>query len=143
MAEIVATLLEQMSRTHSLALVDTMEYLRRSGRVKGITASVGGILQMKPLLHVYDGEVTPERLRTWRRGEDRLVEWLESLAPLEKLTLLHISAPERLEKLRQRILPLLPTPDPLIVDVTPLFGVHFGPGVIGVSCMQRKQSSGE
>ncbi len=68
MTEILALLEDQIPRTHVAAALDTLEYMRRSGRLNNIMAGLGSLLQLKPLLKMYDGEPTSEQVRTRARG---------------------------------------------------------------------------
>jgi DegV family protein with EDD domain len=129
--EIVTVLESQIERTRLFAALDTLEYLRRSGRVNTLAASLGSILQIKPLLKMYNGVPDSERVRTRKRAEQRLAEELEKAAPLEEIALVHTNAPGRIKKFRDRVQHLLPAGDLLTVNVTPVIGTHIGPGAIG------------
>jgi DegV family protein with EDD domain len=129
--EIVARLESQIMRTHLLAALDTLEYLRRSGRVNALAAGLGSILQIKPLLKMYNGKPGSERVRTHKRAEQRLLEELEKSMPFEKVAMVHTNAPERVEKFRKQARHILPPGDVLTVNVTPVIGTHIGPGAVG------------
>jgi DegV family protein with EDD domain len=140
MGEIVNLLEDQVSRTHSFALLDTLKYLRRGGRLTRFQSGVGTLLRIKPLLGVHDGEMTMERVRTRRRAVERLVSLLSRLCPVEKLALIHAHAPERAEALRHQIHHLLPEEDGLLLaEVTPAIGTHVGPGSVGVVCVTARE----
>jgi fatty acid-binding protein DegV len=83
MDEIVGLVEEQGSRTHVLAALDTLEFLQRSGRMNRVLATLGSWLQMKPLLKMYQGDPTAERVRTTEHATDRLISLLSDLVPLE------------------------------------------------------------
>jgi DegV family protein with EDD domain len=142
MAEIVAMLEEQVSRTHSFAILDTLEYLRRGGRLSRFQSGVGALLRIRPVLTVHNGEMGMERVRTHRRAQDRLVSLLDGASPIERLALIHAHAPERVEILRQRLEHLIPANDSLLItEVTPAIGTHVGPGSVGIVCVKaRKQT---
>ena len=83
------------------AIIDTMEYLRRSGRVNSLVASIGGLLRIKPVIRVDQGEIESiGRLRTWSRAEQRLRELTRAQAPLDRLAVLHVA-----NRSRRRALP--------------------------------------
>ncbi len=130
-SEIKARLTAQIERTHVFAVLDTLEFLKRSGRVNQLVASLGNLLQIKPILTVYDGQVSAERVRTHERALARLVEMLHGVGPLERVALVHAAAPKRVAELRAKAATLLPTGDLLVADVTPTIGVHIGPGAAG------------
>ncbi|GAB4428848.1 MAG: DegV family protein [Anaerolineae bacterium] len=137
-ADILPRLESQILRTHLAAALDTMEFLRRSGRVNGLVAGLGSILQIKPLLKMYNGQPDSERVRTRQRAEQRVLELLVEAAPLEQVALLHTNAPERAEQLRQAAAHLLPPGEVLSVTVTPVIGAHIGPGAVGFVAVTRK-----
>jgi DegV family protein with EDD domain len=136
--EIIPLLEEQGSRTHVFAALDTLEFLRRSGRMNRAMAAVGSWLQMKPLLRMHDGNPTAEKVRTSEAAVKRLVSLLSDLAPLEQVALVHTHALDRAADLLDRVRHLLPEGEVLSVDITPVFGVHLGPGAIGFSCVTAR-----
>lgn len=139
MPEIIALLENQVARTYSFALLDTLEFLRRGGRLTRFQSGVGTLLRIKPLLTVHNGEMTMERVRTRRRAEERLLDLLKDLQPVEKLALVHARAPERVERLQRQIQHFLPEQNqPLIAEVTPAIGTHVGPGSVGLVCVRAR-----
>lgn len=119
-------------RAHVYAALETMEFLRRSGRVGWAAASIGALLQIKPLIEVYDGDVkSVSRVRTFGRAVDELIRIAHYHAPLERLAVLYISDRGDAERLRDRLADIAP-PDTLIFSVTPTIGVHVGTGGVGV-----------
>jgi fatty acid-binding protein DegV len=102
---------------------------------------VGSWLQMKPLLKMHHGNATAERVRTTEHATERLISLLNDLVPLERVALVHTHALERAEELRQRVKHLLPNQGQglLSLDITPVFGVHLGPGAVGFACVTARQ----
>ena len=141
MDEIVAAMEEQGQRTHVFAALDTLEFLRRSGRMTRVMALLGSWLQMKPLLKMHDGNATAEKVRTADAATQRLLALLEERLPLERVALLHTHALERAEELRQKAGHLLPEGEILSVDVTPVLGTHLGPGAVGLACVSAREGS--
>jgi DegV family protein with EDD domain len=140
MDEIITLLEEQISRTHVFAALDTLEFLRRSGRMSRVMAGLGTVLQIKPLLKMYDGNPTAERVRTRKRAIDRLISLLSDLVPLEQVALVHTHAPDRAQDLRQRVQHLFPEGKvPFSVEVTPVIGSHIGPGAVGFACVTARK----
>jgi len=134
--EIVALLEEKTTRTYTFAALDTLEYLRRSGRMSVAVASLGEILRIKPVLKMNKGDATAERVRTTRRAIELLIELLKEIQPLEELYLVHTFSPDKLEILREKAAPLYNGEDELLaVPVTPVLGAHLGPGAYGFSCV--------
>jgi len=142
MDEIVALLEEQTSRTYVIAALDTLEYLKRSGRMNAVVARLGSVLQIKPLLIMHAGEPTGERVRTRERAINRLIQFVSELGPLEQLALVHTNAPQDAQDLYHQAIHLFPTQEePLSVDVTPALGANIGPGVVGFACIAAKQAA--
>jgi DegV family protein with EDD domain len=139
MDEIIPLLEEQISRTHVFAALDTLEFLRRSGRMSRVMAGLGSVLQIKPLLKMYDGNPTAERVRTRKRATERLISLLSDLVPLEQVALVHTQAPDRVEDLRQRVQHLLPEGEVPSMDITPVIGAHIGPGAVGFACVTARE----
>ena len=124
-------------RTRVYAIIDTMEYLRRSGRVNALVASVGGLLKIKPIVDVSNGEVTSiARLRTWTRAEKRLQQLTREQSPLEGLAVLHVSNRAGADKFLDSIRDIAPS-DTLVIETTLTLGTHIGPGSIGVATLSR------
>jgi DegV family protein with EDD domain len=138
MAEIVAFLKSLALRTHVFAALDTLEYLRRSGRMNGMVAGLGNLLQIKPLLKMHDGKPTVERVRTSSGAIKRLINLLSDLAPLEQVAILHSYAPDKGERLRQLVQHLLPAGEVPSVNITPVIGSHIGPGAVGFACITAR-----
>jgi len=139
MDQIRALLDDQIARTHTAAALDTLEFLRRSGRMSGVVARVGNLLQIKPILRMHEGQPTVERVRTRRGALNRLCQILEAQAPLERVAFLHANVPERAQELQQRVQHLLPAGEVPIGIITPVLGAHIGPGVVGFSCIAAKR----
>jgi DegV family protein with EDD domain len=139
MDEIIPLLEEQISRSHVFAALDTLEFLRRSGRMHWAMATLGTVLQIKPLLRMYDGNPTAERVRTRRRAIERLISLLSDLVPLEQVALVHTHIPDRAEELRQQVQHLLPEGEVLSMDITPVIGAHIGPGAMGFACVTARK----
>jgi DegV family protein with EDD domain len=138
MNEIVASLNQRVRRTYILGVLETLEYLRRSGRVNWAQFGIGTLLRIKPLLHVYMGQVDiPERIRTSKRAMARMLELAKDLGPLEDMALLHThGSDEEIHAFRELTSSLNPEgPQPLAVELTPAIGAHVGPGGLGIACV--------
>ncbi len=137
--EIVAQLQDQIGRTQVFAALDTLEYLRRSGRLNGAVSAMGTLLQIKPLLRMYDGKPTVERVRTRERATERLLELLGAMGELERIAVVHSHAPERVSALRERAATILPPNDGVVaMDITPVIGAHIGPGAVGFAAVAKR-----
>ena len=79
-------------RLRLMAVLDTVEYLRRSGRASAITATLGDLLQLKPLLELASGQIIQlARLRTRQKARDNLAARIQALGALERLAVLHVA----------------------------------------------------
>jgi DegV family protein with EDD domain len=140
MADILALMEDQISRTHVFAALDTLEYLRRSGRMNWAAASLGNLLRIKPILTMYEGNPGAERVRTEARAREWLVERLGELLPLEEVALVHTHAHEKAEALRNLAQNLLPEGEIPSVDITPVIGAHIGPGAAGFALISQQKT---
>jgi DegV family protein with EDD domain len=114
--------------------VDTLEYLRRGGRIGAAQAWLGGALKIKPILTL-DGEITPiERVRTSRRAFERMVEFMRSRQEdgADGWVVQHIRAPDVAEQLVERGRELFGSDPVFVSEVGPVIGAHVGPGLIGL-----------
>lgn len=136
--DIQAQLKDQISRSHVFAAIDTLEFLRRGGRMNSVVAGIGTLIQMKPILKMHLGEPTSERVRTSNGAYKRLLELLSEKMPLERLALVHTHADEKARDLLAQVRERLPEGVIPSVDITPVLGAHLGPGAIGFACVSAK-----
>ncbi len=137
-AEIAAALPNFIRRVYVFGVLDTLEFVRRGGRLNRLQASLGALLQIKPVFTVYCGQLTLERVRTLSVALSRLVSLVEALGPLETLAVAHAHAADRADRLAELAGHLFPDGrPPLCVEVTPVLGVHFGPGAVGLVAVKK------
>jgi DegV family protein with EDD domain len=139
MQEILSLLEDQIPRTYVFAALDTLEFLRRSGRMNFAISFLGTLLQIKPFMKMYDGNPTAERIRTRNAAVKRLIELLKEMGPLEKVAVVHTAAEDRARILLQQVRHLLPDGDIWIEEITPVIGAHVGPGVLGFACVSQNR----
>lgn len=123
------------------AALDTMEYLRRSGRVPGAVAALGGLLSIKPLIELTDGIVKATgAVRTTKQADERILNFLVEGSGFERLAVLHSNAGPRakhvLNELMQRARKSIPR-EILFVNVTTVIGTHVGPNALGFAAVGR------
>lgn len=128
-------------RLHVSAALDTMENLRRSGRVPGAVAMLGSLLNIKPLIELTDGEVKAiGAVRTTKQANDRMLNFLLEGGDLERLAILHTGAEPRarqfLDALMLKASQSVPR-DILMVNVTPVIGTHVGPNGLGFAAVRK------
>jgi len=135
--EIIPALNAQIKRSHVFAALDTLEFLKRSGRMNSVIASFGTLLQLKPILTMYDGKPGAERVRTRERATERLLEMLHEVGALERVAIVHTNAPARVAELRTQTAHLLPPGEIIATDITPVIGAHIGPGAVGFAAVGK------
>ena len=139
-AEILVELNAQIQRSHVFAALDTLEYLKRSGRMNKYMAGFATLLQIKPILTMYDGNPGTERVRTRDRAMKRLVEMLTAVGSLERIAIVHTHAlPKHLAELRTLAAHLLPQGEILTEEITPVIGAHIGPGAMGFAVVGARK----
>jgi len=122
-------------RLHVFAALDTLEYLKRSGRVPAAVAMLGSLLNIKPLIELTNGEVKSiGMVRTTSQANERMSGFLLEGGTLERLAILHTGAEARarefLNELMQKSSQSVPR-DILMVNVTTVIGTHVGPNGLG------------
>ena len=127
-------------RLHVSAALETMEYVRRSGRVPAAVTVLGGLLNLKPLVELTDGQIKAiGAVRTTRQADERMAAFLTSGLPLERLAILHTGAETRARAFLARLMDAtrmsLPR-DILLVNVTTVIGAHVGPNGIGFAAVR-------
>jgi DegV family protein with EDD domain len=136
--EILAVLNDQIKRTHVWAVLDTLQYLRRSGRMNGVISNLGEILQIKPILKMYDGVSGVERVRTRSKAIARLLDKLRAHGPYKKLAFLHSGALEEAQAMQDEVREFLPPGETWFEVINPVLGAHIGPGVVGFAGVSKE-----
>ena len=135
--QVVQRIVELRQRLHLVAMLDSLEYVRRSGRVSWAKASLGSLLQIKPFLRVKDGSVSQlGEARTRHKGIERLRQMLGALGQLERLGILHTNAEPEAQPILTEFAHLSQHP-PLLVNVTSIIGAHIGPNALGFVAVTR------
>jgi len=135
MASEITTVLERRRPDLQVYLaLETLEYLKRGGRISGAQAAIGTLLSVKPIIEIKDSRVeTTERVRTRGKARERLVELL-AVRPIERLSILHTTNAD-VEVFAEQIIPRVPggiDRSKVTIDlVGPSVGPHLGPGCVG------------
>lgn len=128
-------------RLRVCAALDTMEYLKRSGRVPGVVAALGGALSIKPLIELIDGEVKPiGAVRTTKQSDERILDLLLEGGEYERLAILHTNAEARARNLLDEMMSharMAVPRDILFVNVTTVIGTHVGPNGLGFAAVRK------
>lgn len=136
LAEILELVEQTIPRLRLVAVLDTLEYLRRGGRIGRAAAMMGTMLRVKPVIAYQNSELIPlENARTMRRALDRLIQQVAGWAPLEEVAVIHTAAPELADRVRERLAHLHPVERILIAEAGPVVGTHVGPGGVGIACV--------
>lgn len=134
-ADVAAAAESVAARCRLFFCVETLDRLRRGGRIGAAAAFVGTALAVKPLLHVAQGRIVPvEKVRTTARAAQRLVELAVRAAgdgPVD-LAVHHLAAAARAEELATRLRERLHVARLLVSEVGAVIGAHVGPGLLGV-----------
>lgn len=142
--EIVQLVSMMLPRLRLLAVLDTLECLKRGGRIGKTAAFLGSALDIKPLISITDGEVHPvERVRTRSKSLHRLVQLTGTLGPLERLAVAHAACPEAAERLAEQLASIYPRHKMIITEIGPVLGTHAGPGAIGICCVLAEVAPAE
>ena len=137
--EIKSLVLEALQRVHIVAMLDTLEYAQRGGRLGKGAALVGTLLNVKPLLSAERGEIVPvENVRSQRRAMERLVEIVLNSGPVQEIAVVHANAIEYAERLREMLARVYPSKLILLSETGPVLGAHAGPGAIGIAWLSER-----
>jgi DegV family protein with EDD domain len=123
-----------------LVMVDTLEYLRRGGRIGAARAWIGATLKVKPILTI-EGEMQPvERVRTHGRAVERLVAHLEQRREdgCDAFAVQHIQVPDEAERLAERGREIYGRDPEMISEIGPVIGTHTGPGILGTAGLRTE-----
>jgi DegV family protein with EDD domain len=136
-AEQVVRLIEDIrSKMNVFFTVDTLEYLRKGGRIGGATAFLGSALSIKPILYIKDGRIEPlERQISRKRAVARLLELVEERAGSSEIhaAILHCDVPEEAQQLTEQVKARCNCAELITMDAGPVIGTHAGPGTLGVA----------
>jgi DegV family protein with EDD domain len=133
---IVEKLEEIRGRMRIFALLETLEFLKRGGRIGRAAALAGTLLSVKPILSVRDGEVAPlERVRTMNGALRRLVELVAAAGPLERLGVIDSDAADSAAEVERQLHSHVPDMAIDRGELGPVVGTHGGPGLVGVGVL--------
>lgn len=132
-----ALVLDRLARTRLLAAIDTLEYLKRGGRIGAAGALLGNMLSVKPIISLRDGQVVPvERPRTRSKAYARIAQLVGEMGPIDSLTLL-----ESNEEVGQQLAEVVKSTYKGPMDKQKfgaVLGAHAGPGIVGVAIVMAQ-----
>lgn len=142
-AEIAKQMSARAQDQRLYATLESLEYLRRGGRIGRAAAMLGSALQLKPIIQVRNGSVEPvERVRTYRRALTRLAGIYEELQPFDRLAVLHLDAPKEAATLVERIQEIQPEIDVVTGQIGTVIGAYGGPGLVGFTGLVAHRGNG-
>lgn len=136
--EIVWKLYEIIEATHTLILVDTLDYLYKGGRIGGAAALFGTILQIKPVIHLIDGKVAIlDKVRTKQRAIKRVLDEIAKYKDIEYIGIGNVNCPAEGEAFINTVKELYPTVQVIPAKIGSVLGAHLGTGMIGVVLQEK------
>jgi DegV family protein with EDD domain len=140
MEQVLAIARHCVERVRLYFVLDTLEYLRRGGRIGRARAFLGSLLHVKPILSLREGEVHPEgRVRTRQQARERLVQLAVAAPRIRELGVGYTTDREEAEALLERLQPMLPHARAHLVRIGPVVGTHAGPGLLGVGTLEGEE----
>ena len=141
LATIAAAIRNKIPNSHIVMLFDTLRYLAKGGRIGKAQGLVGSILQVKPVLTVKDGEVSPlARLRSVAAGTEYLYNFATGFHDIEEIAVEHATTPETADILSARLKAVFPNKKIYRSQVSPVLGTYMGPNVLSVSILSRNKT---
>jgi len=136
--EVINVVHSSMPRVDILMALDTLEYLRKGGRIGAAQALLGSVLKMNPVLTLKDGVVTPvTRVRSRAKAIDYLHDFATGFSQIEEIAVEDATTPNEAEALVERLSSKFPKEHIYRMKISPVIGVHVGPDVIGVSVLPK------
>ncbi len=138
--QIVDLLKKAIPRTRLFFVLNTLEYLHKGGRLGKAQAFLGSLLNVKPLLHIQDGEVHPlERVRSRQKAVARVIELAKGYAPFEELALMYTTNPIEVEPLESELAKLAPKEHVYTARIGPTIGTYAGPEAVAVALIEKEK----
>ncbi len=130
---IAARLEQAVKEIGSFFIPQTLEYLKRGGRIGGAQALLGSLLQIKPILYFFEGKIEVlDKVRTGRKAIQRMLEELPRKSKHLQAAVVHCAAFEEAVDIKDRILEIAPHANVVIREFGPVLSIHGGPGLVGM-----------
>jgi DegV family protein with EDD domain len=137
--EVVKITKNNISRVDVRMAFDTLEYLKRGGRIGKATAFLGSLLKVHPVLTLKEGEVHPvSRERSRAKAIDHLYNFAMSFSHIDELAVEDATTPDEADRLAERLGSKFPRERIYRAKVSPVIGAHVGPHVVGVSVLGER-----
>jgi len=139
LASVVEEVKQMIPNIRLLALLDTLKYLQKGGRIGKAKALLGSILNVKPMITLKEGEVVPAgQTRSRSKGIERLFSFVESTSNIEDLAIAYNTTPDEAQALAERLGSILTKEAVRVVRLGTTLGVHMGPGGLAVGIREKK-----
>jgi DegV family protein with EDD domain len=139
LAEVVSAAHRVIPKLNVMFVVDTLKYLHMGGRIGGASAMLGTALKIKPLLHLYEGQVSPlERVRSKCKATERMLEIMAQRLAEERdngvlrAAVVHADRSDEAVELKEQVQSRFEPAELYVAELTPAIGTHVGPGTLGV-----------
>lgn len=129
---------DAQDRTNLFVVLKTLDYVYKGGRIGRVGQLVGSALNIKPIISVRDGSVTPiERVRTWKKALRRMVELTRGEGDLSDIIVLEVENREDADTLYAELKELIPEANILRGRAGAVIATHVGPGAVGIATLRR------
>ncbi len=137
--EAIVNLMEDLKKTQQVLFIpDTLEYLKKGGRIGGAQALLGTMLQIKPILHFSQGKIEVfDKVRTMKKAMERMVAELPGSAEGLQIALMEAEAETNAHKLEKMVQEKMPGVQVHRYELSPVITTHAGPGVVGLAFIQK------
>lgn len=143
LAEIKALVEKALTRVHIVAMLNTLQYAQRGGRLGKGTALLGTLLNVKPLLSTCGGEIVPvENVRSRRRALERMVELVIESGPVQEIAVVHANAADLAIDVERSLAEIFPDKQIMLSETGPVLGTHTGPGSVGIAWISGENGNG-
>ena len=136
--EIKNTVERSIPRVHLVFTLNTLDYLRKGGRIGPASAFLGSMLSIKPILSLRNGEVNPEKkVRSRAKSIDEMIEFVNLYPNIDNIAVGYSTDLEEANLLRDRLMAGRPNLDIWLTKLGPVIGAHTGPGVLGIGLIEE------
>ncbi len=138
---VVETAEEARAEVKMWFAIDTLEFLRRSGRIGAASAWIGSTLRVKPILTIEDGQMMPvERVRNSERAFERLLDYAHQrhASGADAWMVQHVRSPEAAQRLVERACEVFETDPVFVSEIGAVVGAHTGPGLVGLGALPAR-----
>jgi len=136
--QVVEEVKQMIPSIHVLGLLDTLKYLALGGRIGKVQALLGSVLNVKPMLTIKDGVLTPAgRVRSRAKGTDILFDYVKNAVDIQDLAVVYNTEREEAQAFVKRLGAIFPEERIRLAQLGPALGVHTGPGILFISLRGR------